>query len=191
MQIDRDAWIDGRGYDLDALNRCTESDKTQILDILRNNLESHADWRDVEAVAAMDTQTAECLLSNLADHPDADVRLHAMTYLEDRGDAAPLMGEIVRLLRDPAAAVATNLLMTLAEEHPTPEVQAALLDCALDGAEDLRVHAAALALYLAGIAQQNFDWNYRPLFLRFGEPDRNERLAALDELLALMRPGAK
>ena len=71
-----------------------------------------------------------------------------------------------------------------------PAIRAALLWCAVDGAPHLRVHAAALALYLAGGARSAFDWEHRPLFLGFGEPPRAERQAALAGLLVRMGRGS-
>ena len=56
------------------------------------------------------------------------------------------------------------------------------MDQALNGTEVMRVHAAALSLFLAGKAKEPFDWDERPFFLRFGSEDRAERLVAYREL---------
>jgi len=76
--------------------------------------------------------------------------------------------------------------MRLAAAYPTLAVREALLECALHGAQHLRAHAAALALYLAGRAEGTFDWNHRTLFLQFGVDDERTRAAAMRELRALM-----
>jgi hypothetical protein len=44
------------------------------------------------------------------------------------------------------------------------------------------VHAAARLAFLYGKATSDFDWDLRPLFLRFGTPDKAERAAATAEL---------
>ncbi len=72
---------------------------------------------------------------------------------------------------------------SLAEAHPSAGVRKALLKLALDDGETMRVHAAALSLYLAGKASVAFDWEHRPFFLRFGEEDRKSHKEAHHELL--------
>ena len=95
--------------------------------------------------------------------------------------------EVVRPLRDPATEIGAAAVMLAAEARLGPRVPEALLWCALDGAEHLRVHAAALALYHAGGAPESFDWKQRPLFLQFGESDRTVRLPAVTELRRRMK----
>jgi len=43
-----------------------------------------------------------------------------------------------------------------------------------------------LALYLGGKSSEAFDWDYRPLFLKFGEEDRTVRVEAYKELCRLL-----
>jgi hypothetical protein len=70
----------------------------------------------------------------------------------------------------------------MAEAHPTPRIQETLLDLALNGDEEHRIHCAALALYLGGKSDEAFDWNHRPFFLRFGDSDRRVQIEAYKEL---------
>lgn len=179
---------DGEGYDLAALHGLTNPEAAYILDFLNERLDGFgANIRDVDAMAALEIPPARMVMKRLAAHPSAEIRLRAVRYLAERGDEAAAIGEIVRLLRSPDTDIGADALMTAAERHPTSEVRAALLDCALDGADHLRVHAAALALFLAGRASESFDWSHRPLFLLFGEADRTVRLDAMERLKALMR----
>ena len=43
---------------------------------------------------------------------------------------------------------------------------------------------AALALYLGGKAEEAFDWNHRPFFLRFVDENRSVQIDAYKELCA-------
>jgi len=182
-----DQWHDGEGFDLRGFANLDPADAAVILTLLTERLERDgAGWREVEAVAALGTPAAESLLQDLVRHPAAEVRLRAARMLAAQGDAAAPEREIVARLMDPDADGGIDALMTMAEEHPTPAVRAALRFCAVDGAADYRVHAAALLLFLEGGAAENFDWNHRPLFLEFGEEDRAVRLAALTRLDALI-----
>ena len=73
--------------------------------------------------------------------------------------------------------------LDLAERHPTPRVKRALLDCArLSDNRVTRVNAAALLMYLCGLADEPFDWKQRPFFLRFGTGDGNDLRPAWNEL---------
>ena len=182
-----DQWRDGEGYDLAALHGLSNPEAAFVLDLLNERLENTgANWRDVDAMAALEIPPARMAMKRLTSHPSAEVRLRAARHLAQGGDPAAAEAEIVRLLRDPATDIGADALMTMAEHHSTPEVRQALLDCALDGADHLRVHAAALALFLAGGAAEAFDWSHRPLFLEFGESDRAVRTAAMQKLRELM-----
>jgi hypothetical protein len=48
------------------------------------------------------------------------------------------------------------------------------------------VHFAARLFYIHGRADEPFDWNHRPFFLRFHTEDRGERLAVYRELCTLL-----
>ena len=183
-----DQWREGEGYDLSALQGLSNPEAAVILDLLNDRLEtSAAGWREVEALAALDTPPARMALGRLCSHWSAEVRLRAARLQDERTPTGATEREIVRLLDDPDTDIGAAALMDEAEEYSTPVVRAALLRCALGGAPHLRVHAAALALFFGGGAAEPFDWNHRPLFLEFGEESRTVRLAAMEKLKALMR----
>ena len=56
MVIDYEKWHDGVGYDLDAIREASQ-DERQAIEILLFNRGTR-DWRDVEALAALDTARA-------------------------------------------------------------------------------------------------------------------------------------
>lgn len=191
LELDYDRWREGEGYDLEALRALTPSEQEVALALLRERLGGPgAGWREVEAVAALALPAAMRFLRELEWHDVAEIRLRAAVLAPDGGSRGTVEREVLRLLRDPATDIGADALMRHAGEHPEPAIRAALLWCAVDGAPHLRVHAAALALYLAGGARSAFDWEHRPLFLRFGEPPRAERQAALAELLGRMERGS-
>jgi hypothetical protein len=187
MVLDFDKWHDGEPYDLDALRQIEPSERAEVLALLDAHLAgSGADWRDVEAVAALDTEEAAALLAQCAHHRSAEIRLHAAPFLAERGAPDVPERELLRILGDPRTDAPIVATLRLATAYPTERVKQALLECAVHGAQHLRVHAAALALYLAGVADDEFDWNHRALFLRFGVANEHERAEALRELRALM-----
>jgi hypothetical protein len=188
MELSMDQWREGEGYDLSALQGLSNPEAAVILDLLNDRLEtSAAGWREVEALAALDIPPARMALGRLSSHWSAEVRLRAARLQDEKAPTGATEREIVRLLDDPDTDIGAAALMDEAEEYSTPVVRAALLRCALDGAPHLRVHAAALALFFGGGAAEPFDWDHRPLFLEFGEESRAVRVAAMEQLKALMR----
>jgi len=59
MVIDYEKWHDGIGYDLDALRLASETERKAIEQMLIGH--SQRDWRDIEALAEIDTKTARKL----------------------------------------------------------------------------------------------------------------------------------
>jgi hypothetical protein len=176
MKIGYVEWHDGIGYDLEALAGMTQEERGSVETLLIARLAGEADWRDVEALYALGTPGAAACLRVAARHRNPEVRNRALAILaEDRPEAAAeLEDDIVR-------AVERGLL-DLAESHPTPRVKRALLDCARLAEPTTRVHAAAMLMYLCGKADEPFDWDQRPFFLRFASEDNQELRAAWTEL---------
>ncbi|HEX8234839.1 MAG TPA: hypothetical protein VF600_02695 [Abditibacteriaceae bacterium] len=180
MTIGFDQWHDGIGYDLDALLELKgdELARAEAVLIARKN----HDWRDSEALAALNsTQSAAALKSSISS-PNVQVKLRAARQYAAEGDVAQMEDALVESLRTSKIYAGLTQALALAEEHPTERVKQTLFWCALHGNDDVRVHAAALLFYLYGIAESNFDWDFRPFFLRFNTQDLEERRAAFLEL---------
>jgi len=77
-------------------------------------------------------------------------------------------------------------VLALAKRHPSSAVRKKVLSKALTGNDDIRVHAAALAHHLYGGTDHPFDWNHRPLYLRFNSRRKKERERAFNDLCALI-----
>lgn len=61
----------------------------------------------------------------------------------------------------------------------------ALFHAALRDEGEAAVHAAARLAFIHGKAKEPFDWELRPLFLRFNTQDRAEREVCFRELCTL------
>jgi len=73
MVIDYEKWHDGIGYDIDALRSASPTERAAIEQMLIHH--SLRDWRDIEALAEIDTESArESIKSAMKDlHPDVRV----------------------------------------------------------------------------------------------------------------------
>ena len=182
MQITVEEWREGIGYNLEALERVTDAERDSIVQMLAHRLETNPDWREIEALGAIGTPAAKKAIQAAAKNGDAETRMRAAAQLHEMGEPADLEKSIIDALRNTAIYGGLTQALDLAEEHPSPRIQETLLDLALNGAEEQRIHCAALALYLGGKADEAFDWNHRPFFLRFGEEDRTVQIEAYKEL---------
>lgn len=180
MAIDYEKWHDGIGYDLEAIDAASPQERAAIERILLAR--KARDWRDVEALARLDTHRARVALKQAVGDAAPDVRSaildHGAALFDDREREAILIG----LVRD--AAIGDGLTRTLDEIerfHP-PGVIAALLRAILEREGEVAVHYAAMALFLHGKAAEKFDDAQRPFFLRFATDSRAERRVAFRDL---------
>lgn len=184
MILGFDEWHDGIGYDLAALAELTGAELDQVTALLIARKDK--DWRDAEALAVLSSlgcATATEALRGCLSSSNSQAKLRAARHLADTGDIDAREKTIVEALRAASVSGGLSQVLLAAEEHPTDGVKKALHWCAVHGAEEvLRVNAAGLLLYLLGVGDSAFDWDFRPLFLRFGSADLRERQAAALDL---------
>ena len=182
MVIDYDKWHDGIGYDLDVLRAMTPRERGQIEAMLiRKGL---SDWRDVEALAEIDTPAARAALEAAIHHTNPEVRNAVLQHAPTLVPEEQKLRVIIQGLK--TSVIFGGLTQTLddvADFHP-PEVVETLFRCALSRTGDVAVHFAAMLFYIHGKASVPFDWDHRPFFLRFHTEDRAERVAVFRELCA-------
>jgi hypothetical protein len=184
MKLDVDKWREGIGFDIEALKQVTAPERDALVTILAEQLEDHPDWRPIEALGAIGTPPAIEAIHRALREGSPETRLYAAEQLAEVGQTEHLDRAIVDALRETSLYGGLSRALDLAEEHPSPQIQETLLDLALNGDEEQRIHCAALALYLGGKADEAFDWNHRPFFLQFGESDRKVQIEAYKELCA-------
>jgi PBS lyase HEAT-like repeat len=182
MNITVEEWREGIGFDLAALENVTDSERGLLVNMLTERLEANGDWREIEALGAIGTPDAKEAIRRALNHRSSETRLRAAAQLAKMNEAAHLEDAIIEALRKTRLFGGLSKALDMAEQHPSPRIQETLLDLALNGDEEQRIHCAALALYLGGKAEEAFDWNHRPFFLRFADDDRNARIEAYKEL---------
>jgi len=188
MHLSYSQMHDGDGYDLGSLAKIDVQEYPKASTLLGDRLQSSsADWRDVEALAVLaglGDQDARAKLRAAVDHPDNKIRLRVTRELAQLGEDVDSEKPIIEALAHGRMDSAFSNAIDTAPEHNTERVRQAVLNCALEGAEpEARVNAAALALFLAGLTDDPFDWDHRPFFLRFGSDDPKEVAAAHADLL--------
>lgn len=182
MSIGYMEWHDGIGYDLVALAALPPEQLGAAEDLL---LARHAaDWRDLEALDQIGSPRALRELENALRSKSVDIRIEAAQRLAARSLLADSTIEATIVNALTTTTILDGMVKTLAfaAEHPSPAVLRTLLNCSVNGNDDIRVHAAALVHFLYGGSSSSFDMNFRPFYLRFASKHRQERHDAYREL---------
>jgi hypothetical protein len=180
MAMDFDKWHDGTGYDLDALRQMSPAERKVIHDLLIQR--GAQDWRDVEALACLDTPETHAVLKAALTSDSADVRNAVTRCVPDLiSDDARTASLVKALTTAVFYGGLTQALDQVAEFHP-PKIIDALIRGALNREGEIAVHFAAMLFFIHGKAEEAFDWKHRPFFLRFNTEDRAEREKVFREL---------
>ena len=185
-EIDYDRWKEGEGYDLAALGALEGRERDDVEQWLFDRAGN--DWRDLQALLAIGTDRARAAVIEQLRRGKLEQRLAAARYLADDASlAADREAAIVAGLEKAVIFEGLSIALDLATDERTPAMMDALFRAALRDDGGAAVHAAARLAYIHGVAKEPFDWELRPLFLRFNTPDRDERAAAFRELCALCK----
>jgi hypothetical protein len=179
--IDYERWHDGVPYDLAAIAELEGDERAEIEGWLLGR--AGEDWRDLEGLLALGTPRAREAVVKQLRCGTTEMRLAAARRLPpDPAIESDREAAIVNGLMKATLLTGMSKAIDLACAHPTPAVVEALFWSILRPDRETAVHAAALLAFLHGNAKEAFDWDRRPFFLRFGEPDPAVRRAAFIEL---------
>ncbi len=177
MKIDYEKWHDGIGYDLEALGSASPTEQKIIEEILVNH--RPRDWRDIEALAKIDSLNAREAIKRAINDPNPDVRIAVSRY-------APKLvtnSERTKSLLDALATAELfgGLSQTLddVEDYHPKEIKEALIKGLLRRKGEVAVLFGAMLFYIYGKADEPFDMNQRPFFLRFNTEDKEERVKGI------------
>ena len=174
-------WHEGIPYALDALEEMSQEELAQIESYLIEERRV-SDWRDVEALAQIATPKAIDAIHDAANSKCRTTCLAAAEYLLSQGLMKDISRQIVGVLRNGEFGDGLAEAQRLAAQYPTQSVRDALFEGALYGKEGRGVHFAALLFFLYGKTEKEFDWKYRPFFLKFWTEKPEERLALFKKL---------
>jgi hypothetical protein len=173
MVIDYGRWHDGIGYDLDVIRQATPQERSEIEELLIRRPIN--DWRDVEALAAIDSPRSRAALVQALRHPDHQIRTAVADYAPQ---LVPEDAHTALLIAAVEAAEIygglTRALDQIESFHPPPVIDA-LFRGLLKRDGGTAVHFAAMLMFLHGKASSSFDWDERPFFLQFNTDDPAER----------------
>jgi hypothetical protein len=163
MVIDYEKWHDGIGYDIGLIQSASPEEFAELERLLVNRPVS--DWRDVEALAALNSPRARELLRKTLKSSDHELRVAVTDYASDLVSEDERIVTLVAALQDTDIyGGLTQALLQVEEFHP-PQILEALIRGVLNRDGPTAVHFAAMLMFLYGKAETSFDWDKRPFYL--------------------------
>lgn len=182
MRIGHADWHDGKSYDLTLLASASIEDTHTIASLLI----PPRGWRDVEALALLDTDAARDALRASMQAGSIDVQLaiarYTPTLVSDEARSALLLRA---LQLDVLSGDLSLALDQVVDFHP-PAIVDALFRGLFARPGDVACNYAAMLAFVFQKTDSSFDWEFRPLFLRFNTAHQAERIDAFRELCAFI-----
>jgi hypothetical protein len=180
MICNYERWHDGIGYDLELLKAATPEELVEIENLLVS--QPVGDWRDVEALAALNSPRAQVRLRQALGSSNPEVATAVARYAPGLISDVERTAMLVKALERVEAFGGLSPTLAQVEQFHPPEVVEALLRGVQTRDGGTAVHFAAMLMFIYGKATSSFDWEQRPFFLRFNTEDLAERSAAYNEL---------
>ena len=180
MEIDYEKWHDGIGYDIDAIKLASPTELKES----EQNLIQHKplDWRDIEALAQIDTKSARETLKGAIDDPNPAVRIAVTRFAPNLVSNSKRSQSLIRALQSAEIFGGLSQALDDIEEYHPNEVKEALVEGLLSREGEVAVLFAAMLFYIYGKATEPFDMKQRPFFLRFNTENKKEREQVFLEL---------
>ena len=189
MQIDYEKWHDGIGYDINAIKSASLVERKAIEDMLINH--HPRDWRDIEALAELNTARAKATMKKAMKDPNPIVRIAVTRFAPNLVSNRERSQSLIEALQN--SQIFSGLSQTLDDIekfHPKP-VKEALLKGLLSRGGEVAVLFAAMLFYIYGKTADPFDMKLRPFFLSFNTEDREKRLQAFRALCSQLNINAE
>lgn len=180
MEITYEQWHDGIGYDLTAIDNASPPERSDIEAMMLSR--GARDWRDVEALAHLDTIRTRRVLKEAVRSAPIEIRVAVLDHASELISDYLKTKVLVAALETADFYGGLTAALRLVEEFHPPKIIAALFQAARFRNGGPGVQFAAMLMFLHGKAPSSFDWEQRPFFLRFNATSREERDAAFLEL---------
>jgi hypothetical protein len=182
MTMNYERWHEGIGYDLEILKTATPEELVEIEELLLPRTTD--DWRDVEALAVIDSPRARVALRKALKSGNHQVRAAVLSHAPALVSEAERIATLVSALEgSDTYGGLTKALLQIEEFHP-PQIVDALLRGVLHRTDGPPVHFAAMLMFIHGQAKSAFDWDQRPFFLEFNTDNGAKRRTLFRELCA-------
>ncbi|MFT3665473.1 hypothetical protein [Piscinibacter sp.] len=180
LSIDCEKWREGTGYDLEALAALPAKAQESMVQVLLDR--GLRDWRDVDALAQVESPSALAALREALQNGPPEVRMRIVRRCPQLVDAETRTASLLRALDEAEPLIALPAALDEAAVwHPAPVMQALWRGLSERDAQ-VAPRFAALLLHLHGLASHRLALEHRPFVLRFATDDPAARAAAIAEL---------
>ena len=180
MKINYEKWHDGIGYDLKALKEANKNERETIESILIDR--NPPDWRDIEALAILDTPRARQALLVSVLKSINEVNMAVLRYAPELVNDELRTKLIVEALKSASFYYGLTQALYMVEKHHPEEVVRELFHGLLEREGGVAVHFAAMLFYIYGKAETTFDMDKRAFFLKFNTEKLSDRKLVFQEL---------
>jgi len=180
MVITYEKWHDGVGYDIEAIDLASPAER----EIIEQTLIQHSprDWRDIEALAKINSEKARQAIVNAMKDPNPDVRVAVTRFAPNLVSDSQRTQSIVEALQHAKLFGGLSQVLDDIEQYHPAEVKEALIKGLLAREGEAAVLFAGMLFYIYGKADEAFDMEQRPFFLRFNTENKEERTKVFREL---------
>ena len=180
MEIDYDKWHDGVGYDLEALREANNNERKAIERILINK--NPPNWRDVEALAILDTPRSRSALLVAVLGGIHEVNMAVLRFAPELINEELKTKLIVDALKSANFYYGLSQTLRHVETYHPKEVIRELFYGLLNREGEVAVSFAAMLYYIYGKTETYFPFENRDFFLKFNTPILSDRKTVFKEL---------
>jgi hypothetical protein len=146
MNIDYEKWHDGVGYDLEALKEANNKEREVIERILVNR--NRPDWRDIEALAILNTPGARSALKAAVLRGINEVNMAVLRFAPELVNDELKTKLIVEALKSACFYYGLRQTLDIVEKYHPKEVVRELFHGLLKREGGVAVHFAAMLFYI-------------------------------------------
>jgi hypothetical protein len=126
MEIDYEKWHDGIGYDIDAIKLASPMELKEIEQMLVQH--KPQDWRDIEALAQIDTKSAQQTIKDAIDDSNPAVRIAVTRFAPNLVSNNKRSQSLIRALQSAEIFGGLSQALDDIEEYHPNEIKEALIE---------------------------------------------------------------
>jgi hypothetical protein len=180
MKIDYEKWHDGIGYDLEALAEANKEERKALERILVNK--NPLDWRDIEALALLDTPGARQALTIAVLGGRNEVNMAVLRFAPELVNDELRTKLIVEALKSASFYYGLSQTLDIVKKYHPKEVVQELFHGLLKREGEVAVSYAAMLFYIYGKTETYFPFENRAFFLKFNTEQLSDRKIVFKEL---------
>jgi hypothetical protein len=180
MRLDFETWKEGTEYDIALIQEATPAELLELEQLILNH--SPRNWRDVQALVALDSPRTRPTLLSLLDDPNPEVRAAVLRFAPAFVDHPTRVRVLIQNIQSAEPFLGLSATVDLIADFHPPEIIDALLGACLSRSGDIACLLGALLLFIHGKAESPLAMEHRPFWLQLNTDNAAQRRRILSEL---------